>query len=284
MKKSFLISMGIVFLFFSDLAAKDLLTWQVVHWPPFQMLEGLDKGQGRFDALLELYKTNLPQYEHKTIAINWARFFNEIKKGEKICSIFIIRTKERDTFAWFSKPASIGLPLRIMMRESSIETLGNRNPISIVTLVKDNRFRGILVYKRSYYTVIDKILEDYASLSTVKRLATPEESIIQMLLAGRADYTIEYPYVANYMANKFQAEYDTKIESIPIKELQEYGQSSCACPKNDWGKKVIEDFDKMLERIKRTPEFLKIMQMYHTDPKELEEIRQQVTKIIINTK
>ena len=95
MKKSFLISMGIVILFFSDLAAKDLLTWQVVHWPPFQMLEGLDKGQGRFDALLELYKTNLPQYEHKTIAINWARFFNEIKKGEKICSIFIIRTKKK---------------------------------------------------------------------------------------------------------------------------------------------------------------------------------------------
>jgi uncharacterized protein (TIGR02285 family) len=130
---------------------------------------------------------------------------------------------------------------------------------------------------------MDTILEDYASLGTVKRLATPEESIIQMLLADRADYTIEYPFVANYMANKFQAEYDTKIESIPIKELQEYGQSRCACPKNDWGKKVIEDFDKMLERVKRTPEFLKIMQMYHTDPKELEEIRQQVTKIIINT-
>ena len=105
-----------------------------------------------------------------------------------------------------------------------------------------------------------------------------------MLLAGRADYTIEYPYVANYMAKKFQAEYDTKIESIPIMELQDFGQSSCACPKNDWGKKVIDDFDDMLEQVKRTPEFLKIMQLYHTDPKELEEIRQQVTNIIINTK
>ena len=275
--------MAVVVLFFSDLAAKEVITWQVIHWPPFQMLEGPDKGQGRYDALLELCQTNLPQYEHQTIAMNWARFYSEIKEGKKVCSIFIIRTKERDSFIWFSKPVSIGLPLRIMMRESGIETLGSRNPVSIATLLKDTRFKGILVDKRSYYTAIDTILAEHASLNTVKRVATPEEGIIQMLLAGRADYTIEYPYVANYMANKFQGSYDTKIESIPITELQDFGRSSCACPKNDWGKKVIDDFDDMLERVKRTPEFLKIMQMFHTDPKELEEIRQQVTTIIINT-
>jgi len=279
--KKFIIVLSLILFFSLNLNAKETLTWQVVHWPPFQMLEGPDKGLGRFDALLALYQANLPQYEHKTMAMNWARFFSEIKEGKKICSIFIIKTEEREIYIQFSKPASLGLPLRIMMRESSIEALGSREPISILTLLKDHRFKGVLIGKRSYYTIIDKILEDNASLTTVKRLAVPEDSIIQMILAGRADYTIEYPYVANYMANKFHAEQNTKIESIPIKELSQYGQSSCACPKNDWGIKVIEDFDKMLSRVKRTPEFLKIMQMYHTDPKELEEIRQQTIKIIV---
>ncbi len=281
--KKIIITLSLMLFFAFDLSAKEMLTWQVVHWPPFQMLEGPDKGQGRYDALLELYKANLPQYEHKTITMNWARFWTEIKEGGKICNMFAIKTEERAVYSVFSKPLSIGLPLRIMMREASIKALGSSGPISIVALLKDNRFNGVFVDKRSYYTVMDKILGEYASLPTVKRLAIPDESVIQMILAGRADYTLEYPFVANYIASKFQTEHDAKIESIAIKELQEFGQSSLACPNNDWGEKVIEDFDKMLDRVKHTPEYLKIMQMYHTDPKELEVIRLGFKKIILKT-
>lgn len=268
-------------LIFSNLSAKETLTWQVVHWPPFQMLEGVDKGHGRFDALLALYQANLPQYEHKTIQMNWARFWNEIRDGKEICSIFAIRTDERSSYTAFSKPLSMGLPLKIIMRESSIDALGKPDAISIVNLLEDKKFKGIFISKRSYYSTIDTILEQHSSLSTFKTLAIPDENVIRMILSGRADYTLEYSYLANYLASKLQTEYDAKIGSIAVKENLPYGQSCLACPKNGWGKKVVKDFDFMLERIKLQPEYLKIMQMYHTDPKELEEIKQQFTKIIL---
>jgi len=281
--KKLLLTLAMILLLVFDLNAKETVTWQVVHWPPYQMLDGPDQGQGLFDALLDLFKANLPQYEHKTIEMNWARFFSELKEGKKICSLFTIKTEEREAFIEFSKPVAIGTPLRIMMRESGIETLGSRDPISMVTLLKDTRFKGVLIDKRSYYPVMDKIFEEHASLTTFKKLAIPEQSVIQMILAGRADYTLEYPNVANYMAAKFQDEFETKIRSIPVKELQELSQSSCACPKNEWGKQVIKEFDIMLDQVKQTPEYLKIMQMYQTDPKELEKIRQGFEKIIIQT-
>jgi len=279
--KKIIITLGLILFFTFDLGAKEAITWQVVHWPPFQILKGPDKGRGEFDALLEMYKVNLPQYEHKTIRMNWARFWDEIKEGKKICNMFAIKTDERAGYALFSKPLSMGLPLRVMMRDSSIETLGSRNPISIVTLLKDKRFNGIFIDKRSYYAVMDKILGEYASLPTVKMLAIPSESVLQMILAGRADYTLEYPRIANYITSKIQTEHDAKIESIAVTELQSFAQSCLACPNNDWGEKVIKDFDKMLDRVKRTPEYLKILQMYYTDPKDLEDIRQGFEKIIL---
>ena len=97
-------------------AAREKMTWLVVHWPPFQILEGPDKGKGRFDALLELYKKNLPQYEHQTVVMNWARFWAEIQQGTNVCSTFAIKTPERSQYAVFSKPLSIALPQRIIMR------------------------------------------------------------------------------------------------------------------------------------------------------------------------
>ena len=94
MKKIILMAVAAWVLMFSDLAAKETLTWQVIHWPPFQMLKGADKGQGRYDALLALYEANLPQYEHRTVEMNWARLWAEIKEGKNICNMFAIKTDD----------------------------------------------------------------------------------------------------------------------------------------------------------------------------------------------
>lgn len=281
MKRILITVVALTLMSFTDLAAKEILTWQVIHWPPFQMLEGADKGRGRYDALLALFIANLPQYEHRTVEMNWARVWSEIKEGKNICNMFAIKTEERSTYAVFSKPLSVGLPLRIIMRKSSIETLGDHQPISIVDLLKDNRFKGVFVARRSYYPVIDQILEQYGSLPTVNRLAIPDENAIRMILSGRMDYTLEYPYVANYMASKLKSGFDAEIGSIPVKELLDYGKSSLACPNNEWGQKVIKDFDEMLDRVKYKPEYLKIMQMYHSEQKELDDVRNGFKAIIL---
>jgi uncharacterized protein (TIGR02285 family) len=139
----------------------------------------------------------------------------------------------------------------------------------------------VFVARRSYYPVIDQILEQYGSLPTVNRLAIPDENALRMVLSGRMDYTLEYPYVANYMASKLKPGFDTEIGSIPVKELLDHGKSSLACPNNEWGEKVTKDIDEMLDRVKYKPEYLKIMQMYHSDQNELDDISTGFKAIIL---
>ncbi|WP_163835929.1 hypothetical protein [Spartinivicinus ruber] len=45
---------------------KDTITWFAAHWPPLMMLKGEDKGTGRVDMRLQLYQTELSQYNHNT--------------------------------------------------------------------------------------------------------------------------------------------------------------------------------------------------------------------------
>ena len=102
MKRYLILSIMILMVLSTTGWANERLTWLVVHWPPFQMLEGAETGQGRYDALFEMYQANLPQYEHKTVQMNWARFWIDIREGKEICNMFAIQTEERSTYAVFS--------------------------------------------------------------------------------------------------------------------------------------------------------------------------------------
>ncbi|MBU2515626.1 TIGR02285 family protein [bacterium] len=279
MKKFLVIAIFNLFIFGTTVSAKEKIKWLVIHWPPFQMLSGADKGMGRFDAMLNLYRQNLPQYDHQTIEMNWARFWSDLKKGEKVCSTFAIKTKERQQFAVFSKVISFGLPLRIIMSRSNISKLGNPGMISLTDLLEDSRFKGVFVEKRSYYAHVDKILKEHDK--NIYFMAIEDQNVIQTLLSGRIDYTLEYPYLANYLAEKYQSKYKSKLGSIGVKELTDFATSYLACPKNEWGYQVIRDFDIMLKKVKPTDTYLKIMQIGHTDPNELEIIKEGFEKAFL---
>lgn len=62
---------------------KDTITWFSAHWPPLMMLKGEDKGNGRVDMRLQLYKSHLPQYKHKQLEMSWGRFWHDIQSQKK---------------------------------------------------------------------------------------------------------------------------------------------------------------------------------------------------------
>ena len=259
--------------------AEETMTWLVTNWPPLQMLEGPDKGKGRYDAFMELYREHLPQYEHKTIEMNWSRFWTDIKEGKNVCSIFAVYSKDRAEFAEYSELATVGIPLRIVMRQSDMEKLGNPESISLIDLLEDDRFKGTLVNKRSYFAILDPILEEHHR--NIKRISVSDKNLIRMILSGRTDYTLEYSYVANYLAEKYKTEYDTKIGSIAIKELPPVVSAYLACPKNEWGKKVIKDFNAALSKLKHTKEYFDIHLMYQSGPNEIDAITEGYQKLIL---
>ena len=272
----------VIFMSTCSAGAQETLTWLAVHWPPIQILDGDDRGQGRFDALLDIYQKNLPQYEHKTIVINWGRFWTELQEGNsQICNMFAIKTPDREEYTEFSRAISWALPLRVIMRKDTIEKLGNPESLSIINLLEQSDLKGIIVKKRSYYSILDQHFRDHGA--NIQKLAIADKNIIQMLLAGRTDYTIEYPFVVNYLSREFEKSYTTELGSIAIEESPEGSSTYIACPKTDWGRKVIRDLDRVLDQVIPTPEYLQIMQMWHFDPREREAVRKGFEKNLLST-
>ncbi|KPA10645.1 hypothetical protein MHK_009151 [Candidatus Magnetomorum sp. HK-1] len=253
--------------------ANDKITWLVTNWPPWMILEGNDQGKGRFNhILLEAHK-NMNHYQHETLKMNWSRFWADVSEGQHICNIFAYKTPDREKIVYFSEPHTFVLPNAIIMKKENIKKLGHPKSYSIVKLLQDKRFKGIIEKTRSFSQGLDKILEKHKPGSNLTRKAAQPDSFIKMLYDDRIDYTIEYPIVASYLDQKHNPT-PNLISSIPIEELPAYNIVHMACPKNEWGKKVIDDWNTVFRKLKRTEEYRKITEMGHIDERELNIIRE----------
>jgi len=269
-----LLLIGIIMFFscFSEVSAKDKVTWMVLDWPPWMMLEGEDNGNGRFNYILKEAQDNLPQYDHENVKMNWARFWHEVKNNNNVCYPFGLKSGKREDLVYFSEPHTFVLPNAIIMNRETFEILGNPTSYSILKLLQDKRFKGYAEKTRSFTAKIDNLLKEHEPGSNLQRVSERAESLIKMVGAGRIDFTIEYPIVASY--------YDRKnakpggIVSVPIAEMEPFSYVYMCCTKNAWGKDVIERWNEVLHRIKPTQKYRSITEIGHTDEKELKLIRQ----------
>lgn len=271
---------GILLLFFclTSVYAQDKLTWMVLNWPPWMIINDADQEKGRFNHILSVAKKSLSEYEHITEEMNWARFWHEVEDGRDICYIFGVKTRKRQDLVYYSLPHTFLLPNEIIIKKTDLKKFGNPESISIVTLLKDKRIKGYAEKKRSFTEDIDNILKKIEVGSNLERIAEHTESIIRMIITDRIDYTIEYPIVASYYEKKNK--YFGVLTSIPITEMKPFTYVYMNCTKNEWGKKVIERWNEELQKIKPTDDYRRITEMGHTDKDELQKIRQYYDEFV----
>ena len=274
MRKLLIISLMAIFTLPSITRAKDIVNWQNVNWPPFQILRGEEAGKGRFDVLIKIFQDHLPQYEHQNIEMNWARFWEGVNAGKHVLNSMAIKTEERSQYTEFSDVMTFTLPHRIIMKKSTIEKLGNPESVTLAEFLKDGRIKGILEQKRSYSAKLDGILKEHEAGANYERKTLEISHILKMILSDRIDYTIEYPLVVNYLIKKYNLQSDTPLGSIQIEELPRYITAHIAGPKNSWGINVINDINPVIDKLKTTKKYLKIHQMWHSDQRELDQIRE----------
>ncbi len=262
--------------------SKETIYWQKTNWPPYQIIEGDDAGKGRFDMYVDLFQQQLPQYEHENVEMNWSRFWKGARAGKHVLNSLAIKTDERSQFATFSQVISIALPHRIIMKRSTLEELGNPESVSLAEFIKDKRIDGVLEQERSYSVPLDEILNKSGSSTNFDRKALDVKHIFKMILSGRADYTIEYPIVVDYLLHKHNMGASRSLASVRIKELPQYIPVRIAAPKTPWGLAVIEDIDKVVDSLKTTSRYLEIQKMYHSDPQELSELQTIYDELFLN--
>lgn len=255
-------------------AAADQIIWGKHHVPPYMIREGEWAHQGIFDLTLDVIKENLPQYQHVELAAPFPRVISEIKKGSHWCYIGMLKTPEREAYGYFSLPTSIFLPLRIIVRRDRMAQF--KSPQSLQVLLQSRQFTTSVMRDRSYSPMVDKLLAAYPPRENYSE----QVEAISMLLAGRIDYMIELPLLAFDQARLMK--HSGELVAISTLEADEVVYNRVMCSKNDWGRNVIEQINKVLIANRSKPYYRSIVEKWH-DPESVAEIRRIYDTVFLRT-
>ncbi len=230
-------------------AAKDSITWMEVSMPPYFIQDGPDKNQGYGDVASAILQEQLPEYDHFEMVTNVIRHFHKFKQGEKVCSIGLYRTPEREEFMHFSIPSFLTLPAVLILRKDTLADFGTRLSIKLDDVLRDKKFIIGLSKDRSYGIQIDALLKQYKDRGNLIVYAGQELSAnyFKMLMLKRIDGLIGLPDEAMYHAEKLGLR--DQLATLTIEENQQgYEGWLCAvgCSKNEWGRAVIDKINRIL--------------------------------------
>lgn len=233
-----------------SLSAKEVLTWRVIDWPPFYILDGADKGQGLYDQLIKKIADALPEYQHRTMVMNTKRVLAELENGSHVCHPSALG----DTIGVLSKTNSLLLPYRIIYDTEDKPEFAQYESIALAAILQDKNYHVGIASDR-YSSKLNNILAKHKGENNLIN-QNNYNSLIRMFFSKRIDALIEYPPVINYSKRLL----DNKISnsSIAIKELSasKFLPVYIACPNNEWGKAVIEKINAFLVKESLTEDYL----------------------------
>lgn len=235
--------------------AKDSITWMETVMPPYFIQDGPLKEQGYGDLITHIIQEKLTEYTHEKVVTNITRHFHKFKQGERVCSVGLFRTPEREEFMYFSMPSFLTLPAVIIIKKEAHSRFGNRSSIRLDDLLNDKTMSIGLSKDRSYGTSTDAILKRHKGEDNILATTGQELSLnlFKMLMKGRLDGIIGLPDEALYQAEQLGIR--EQVMTLTIEEnLNGYEGwlSSVGCSKNAWGEAVIDKINAVLREQRLT--------------------------------
>ncbi len=243
--------------------ALPVIRWVARDLPPFfSFVDGrlprssADLGSGGADGFLRVLVAQLPQYRHEFVEISTRRYESAARAGETLCSVLHLSTPERRAWAYFT-------PLHPPLKESELHLIAHRDnaarwglsplqPVSLASVLQRTELTPLITRDRSYGPELDALLRRHPSpmaLPWSTRLHQP----LAMLVARRADYTLEYPAVLAY-----QRAASPSVEvlvAIPLAEQQTTPTMmiSASCSRTVEGRRRVDDIDAAVRRLASEP-------------------------------
>lgn len=252
--------------------ATDQIVWGKYNVPPYMIRSGEFAHQGIFDLTLDVIKKGLPQYQHVELEAPFPRINNEIRKGSHWCYNGMLKTPEREKVGYLSLPTSIFLPLRIIVRRDRVDQFKGR--LSLQALLQNPQLTTSVMRDRSYSPTVDKLLAAYPPRENYSE----QVESIGMLLAGRIDYMIELPLLAFEQARVMGQ--PGALVALPMQEASEVVFNRVMCPRNEWGRQVVEQVNKVLLAKRAQPAYRAIVEKWH-DPESVAEIDRIYDKVFL---
>lgn len=241
------------------------IRWVAQDLPPhFHFVQGrpprsvAELGHGEVDGFMRVLLARMPGWRHEFVEASTARYETESRRGQTLCSTMHVRTPERLAWAWFSHlyPPLVSREIHVVVRRDVLERLAAQGRaqdgrLQLAELLKRPELRVLVPRDRAFGAQIDALLARH----TVSRLSVGGKlsaQVLDMLRAGRMDYTLEYPAVVDeYLSRTGDA---GSLVALPMAEGLSTLLATVSCSRTPEGRRQIEAIDAAVRELARDPQ------------------------------
>lgn len=261
-----------VVLFLACLLLGDTLLAQEILWlrpdfPPATFVRGPQQNQGYNDLSRQFIVDRLPQYQHLLVEAGYERIVLYMRK-HNACMVGLYKSPEREAHLYFSVPRMLVLSNGLIFRSADralFAPYADANGIDLFAVASDPALVGGAADGRLYKGSIDTVIEQQRSSPNLllRSGADVFKGLLMMLDKGRIDYTFGFPAELTYHQQHDAVEH--AISYMPIKDMPAAIPSYVACSRNDWGKGLIEQINRILLAHRTSDEFMDYYQRWLDD-------------------
>jgi len=196
--------------------------------------------------LFKLYRAQLSDYQHTSFTGTIPRIEIELKRKTLACYPGSSDASRRKEFTYLTSQYIQPAPQLIVKKELADRLrLQYKNGIYLKEILKEKKLAGLIGEARSYGVAIDKILSNNLPNNIKKGVfETFGPSSLNMIEKGRADYTIEYPFILHNLRES--ALIGTELVNLPLLDVGQSMTQYLACSKTPEGLAVIKRADKII--------------------------------------
>jgi uncharacterized protein (TIGR02285 family) len=172
------------------------IDWYVRDWPPFNIQQGPDAGQGSYDLMLGQLIAALPQYQHRQMYSTLIKRQQLMQQNIPHCLFGVLKSAERQEKMLFSDIAFYSPALRLVAKADHPLWQANDAGAEIeLAQLLQQPWTGMVEYKRLYPAHVQQFT------GKLLQVSGSSTDLVAMLKMQRADYVIEYPDRIHWLAN-----------------------------------------------------------------------------------
>ncbi|WP_283710198.1 ABC transporter substrate-binding protein [Pseudoalteromonas prydzensis] len=230
------------------------ITWLQSDTAPFHLNKTSKAPNGGLcDYLIEQLIEQLPNIKHTRLLVPQKRIGKYLDEGKMACfPCMIHRTKSTDRVV-YSIPTTVYPPFSIITTPAKAETISlqHGDPVQLIKLLTDSNFIFGQTAARKFTTEINEIARntksyDHASLSWSSE--NESSAVIARLNHGYIDYTIDYPFLADYY-NRFSEL--SNVVALPIANQSNLVLGAIGCSThapNNFANNALRQINQVLQQ------------------------------------
>ncbi len=249
--------------------------WLMVDLAPFRLMHGPEQGKGSSDQMEQMLIKLLPQYQHQSRFVSFER--RELLHADPsalYCSFGVLANADRKAKMQLSIPAAVVMHIALAtVRGSTLsQQLQQSGVADLQQLLSQGKFTGLLEKGRSYAPVIEQAQQNSSGLLAERSFM--ENNPVDLLLAGRIDFLIDYPHRISYLQSRSRQPL-LDLDYYQIAGAEGRAATYVACSKHPKAAEVITAVNQQLLQLWPDPLYQKHMLSWYDD-----ESKQQLQQLI----